>query len=304
MSWDQNQDQGQGQPGSGGQGQPGSGEPEPYSGYGAPQQGPYGAPPPQQGPYGTPPPQNPYGTPPPQQAPYGAPPPQYGAPPYQQGGYAYAPPQQAPRPLGQAIQELPNQYIKVVTKPSAQSFAEEIGKADWAIVWVQLLGLALLATILGFIRGLFLASSPFVNTGGFNFNVFTGLTVSSSTFSFIVVPVSFFIVVGIQYLLAKAFQGQGNFLTQGYATLLYQVPIYAVSYVVGLIPIFGAIAGFALYIYSIVLNVYSIMAVHRLSGGRATAVVLIPIAVLFLLVFLCIIAIAAIFFAATRTATP
>ena len=294
MAWDPNQNQGQGQPGSGGQGQPGSGGSEPYSGYGAPQN-----------PYGTPPPQNPYATPPPQQGPYGAPPPQYGTPPYQQGGYGYAPPQQAPRPLGQAIQELPNQYIKIVTKPSAQSFAEEIGKADWAMVWVQLLALAVFATILGLLRGVIgLAGNPFVNTGGFNFSVFTALTVSSSTFSFISVPVSFFILVGIQYLIAKAFQGQGNFLTQSYATLLYQVPIYGVSYLVGLIPIFGAIAGFALYIYGIVLNVYSIMAVHRLSGGRATAVVLIPIAVLFLLVFLCLIAIAAIFFAATRSATP
>src|SRR5215472_1779325 len=142
MAWDPNQNQGQGQPGSGGQGQPGSGGPDPYSGYGAPQN-----------PYGTPPPQNPYATPPPQQGPYGAPPPQYGTPPYQQGGYGYVPPQQAPRPLGQAIQELPNQYIKVLTKPSAQSFFEEIGKADWGIVWIQLLVLAVIATILGLIRG-------------------------------------------------------------------------------------------------------------------------------------------------------
>jgi hypothetical protein len=294
MAWDPNQGQGQGQPGSGGQGQPGSGGPDPYSGYGTPQN-----------PYGTPPPQNPYGTPPPQQSPYGTPPPQYGAPPYQQGGYGYVPPQQAPRPVGQAIQELPNQYIKVVTKPSAQTFAEEMGKADWAMVWIQLLALAILGTIFGLIRGAIgLVSNPFVNTGGgFNYNVFTALTVSGSTFSFIAVPVAFFIIVGIQYLLAKAFQGQGNFVTQGYSTLLYQVPITVVSYILGLIPIFGGIAGFALYIYSIVLNVFAIMAVHRLSGGKATAVVLIPVAVLFLLVLLCIIAIAAIFFAAYRSTT-
>jgi hypothetical protein len=297
MAWDPNQNQGQGQPGSGGQGQPGSsgqgqpgsGGPDPYSGYGAPQQGPYG----------TPPPQNPYATPPPQQGPYGAPPPQYGAPPYQQGGYGYAPPQQAPRPLGQAIRELPNQYIKVVTKPSAQSFAEEMGKADWSIVWVQLLALAVIATILGLIRGAIeSAINPFVNTGGFNFNAFAALTVSGSTFSFIAVPVGFFIIVGIQYLIARAFQGQGNFLTQGYATLLYQVPINVVSYLLAFIPILGGFAGFALYIYGIVLNVYAIMAVHRLSGGKATAVVLIPVAVVFLLVILCVVAIVAILVAA------
>lgn len=314
MAWDPTQGQGQGQPGNGGQGQPGSGgqEPgapqnpyqgqgqpgsagqEPYSGYGTPQN-----------PYGTPPPQNPYASP--QQGPYGAPPPPYGTPPpNQQGGYGYAPPQQAPRPIGQAIQELPNQYIKVLTKPSAQTFAEEMGKADWAMVWIQLLALALVGTIVGLIRGAIgLAGSNLLSsTGGFNPAAFTALTVSGSTFSFISVPVSFFIVVGIQYLLARAFQGQGNFLTQSYSTLLFQVPIYIASFILGIIPILGAFAGFALYIYGIVLNVFAIMAVHRLSGGKATGVVLIPIAVLFLLAFLCILALAAFFVAAYRTTSP
>jgi len=180
-----------------------------------------------------------------------------------------------------------------------------MGKADWAMVWIQLLGLAILGTILGLIRAAIGAAvNPFVNTGGFNPGVFQALIVSGSTFSFISVPVSFFILVGIQYLIAKAFQGEGRFLTQSYTTVLYQVPIYAASYVLGLIPILGGIAGFVLYLYSIVLNVFAIMAVHRLSGGKATAVVLIPIAVLLLLVFLCLIAIAAIFFAAYRSTHP
>jgi hypothetical protein len=317
MAWDPNQGQGQGQPGNGGQGQPGSGQPEPNQGYSAPQnpyqgqgqpgsagQEPYsgyGAP---QNPYGTPPPQNPYASP--QQGPYGAPPPQYGTPPNQQSGYGYAPPQQAPRPIGQAIQELPNQYIKVITKPSAQTFAEEMGKADWSMVWIQLLALAVIGTIFGLIRGAigFAGSNLVSSTGGFNPGAFTALTVSGSTFSFISVPVAFFILVGIQYLLARAFQGQGNFLTQSYSTLLFQVPINVASYILGLIPIFGAFAGFALFIYGIVLNVFAIMAVHRLGGGKATGVVLIPIAVLFLLVFLCVLALAAIFVAAVRNTSP
>jgi hypothetical protein len=316
MAWDPTQGQGQGQPGNGGQGQPGSGEPEPNPGYSAPQnpyqgqgqpgsagQEPYSGYGTPQNPYGTPPPQNPYAAP--QQGPYGAPPPQYGTPPSQQSGYGYgyAPPQQAPRSLGQAIQELPNQYIKVLTKPSVQSFAEEMGKADWSIVWIQLIILAVVATILGFIHGA-IFGSPFANTSGANYSAFLALTAGSSTFSFISVPVSFFILVGIQYLLAKAFQGQGSFLSQGYSTLLYQVPINIISYLLGFIPILGGFASFALYIYGIVLNVFAIMAVHRLNGGKATAVVLIPIAVLFLLVFLCVIAVVAIFFAATRTTSP
>lgn len=308
MAWDPTQ--GQEQPGNGEQEQPPNGGSEPNSAYSAPQN-PYegqGQPPAgtdAHSGYGTPP-QNPYGTPPPQN-PYASPPPQYGTPPNQQGGYGYgyAPPQQAPRSIGQAIQELPNQYIRVLTKPSAQTFAEEMGKADWAMVWIQLLAIALIGTILGFIRAAIgLAASSFSSSSGFNPNAILALSVGGSTFSIISIPVSFFILVGIQYLLAKAFQGQGRFLTQGYTTLLYQTPIYIISFIIGLIPIFGGLIGAVLYIYSIVLNVFAIMAVHRLSGGKATAVVLIPIVVLFLLLFLCVIAVAALFFAATRNSTP
>ena len=285
-----------------GQEQPPSGT-DPYSGYGTPQN-PYGAPPPQN-PYGTPPPQNPYASQSPQN-PY-ATPQQNATPPYQQGGYGYgyAPPQQAPRSIGQAIQELPNQYIRVLTKPSRLTFEGEMGKADWAMVWIQLLIWAVIGTIIGLIgSALRLASSSLVGSGGANFNSVLALTASGNTFAFISVPITFFILVGIQYLLAKAFKGEGNFLTQAYTTLLFEVPIYVVSYLLGLIPILGGIAGFALLIYGWVLNVFAIMAVHRLSGGKASAVVFIPIAVLFFLVFLCAIVLAAIFVAAVKSSSP
>ncbi len=305
MAWDPTQGQGQGQPGNGGQGQPGSGGPEPgapqnpYQGQGQPGSG---GPEPYSG-YGTP--QNPYGAPP--QGPYGAPPPQYGAPPYQQGGYGYgyAPPQQAPRPIGQAIRELPNQYIKVLTKPSAQSFAEEMGKADWGIVWVQLLGLAIIGTIFGLIgTAIGIASNPFTSTNGVNPNAFLAFTVSGSIFSIISVPLGFFIIVGVQYLLAKAFQGQGTFLAQSYTRTLFDVPLGIGRYVLGIIPYLGGLLGLALSIYGIVLNVYSIMAVHRLSGGKATLVVLLPVIVLSVVLFLCILAAVAFLFAAYRTTSP
>ena len=322
MAWDPTQ--GQEQPGNGEQEQPpnGGSEPDPansapqnpyegreqppsgadpYSGYGTPQN-PYGAPP--QNPYGTPPPQNPYAPQTPQN-PY-ATPQQYGTPPYQQGGYGYgyAPPQQAPRSIGQAIKDLPNQYIRVLTKPSRLTFEGEMGKADWAMVWIQLLIWAVVGTIIGLIgSALRLATSSIVGSGGANFNSILALTASGNTFAFISVPITFFILVGIQYLLAKAFKGEGKFLTQGYTTLLFEVPIYVLSYLLGLIPILGGIAGFALLIYGWVLNVFAIMAVHRLSGGKASAVVFIPIAVLFLLVFLCVIVLAAIFVAAFRNGT-
>jgi hypothetical protein len=250
----------------------------PNSGYGNP---PYGQP---QGPYGQPQ-QGPYGQP---QPPYSAPQPPYGAP-YQQPGYGYPPPQAAPLPLGEAIRQLPNQYIKVLTKPSAATFAAEQGKAAWNIVWVQLLGTAIITA--GFFFLLFqltlpgmLASShvpPSSIAALWAFPLGVALSV------IVLYPLVFFIAVGIQYLIAKAFGGQGTFVAHGYSSLLYSAPIGVVSVLLGWIPILGAVLASALEIYVIVLNVFMIMGVHRMSGGKATLVVLLPLIVLFL--FSCVI---------------
>jgi len=176
-----------------------------------------------------------------------------------------------------------------LTKPSAATFAEEQGKAAWNIVWMQLIIYAVILAVLGFIGSLiglsFGAFSSLMNTGslsssGINPGTLQAASASGSFGEIILVPLGFFIVVGVYYLVAKAFGGQGTFLAQGYSYLLYQVPIGILSGVIGLIPILGGIVAFALYIYGIVLNVFLIMATHRLSGGKATAVVLIPIAVI------------------------
>ncbi|HLI07863.1 MAG TPA: YIP1 family protein [Ktedonobacteraceae bacterium] len=283
MSWNQNQ------------GQTG-GEQDPYPGYGTPQN-PYETPPPgnpyvaPQNPYGAPPPpENPYGTPPPSENPYAAPQnpyagTNYGG--YQQGqqGYGYAPPQATPRPLGQAIQQLPGEYVRVLTHPSAQTFAAEIGKADWGIVWVQLIAYAVIGAVLAFLSSLISPTRlSSATTSGISPTALTALVGGISFAYIIIIPIFFFIGMGILYGLAKAFGGQGTFLQQSYATLLFQVPLGILTSLIGLIPIAGAFIALIIDIYSIVLQIFAIMAVHRLSGGKATAVVLIPVAVVLLLV--------------------
>src|SRR5436309_7161671 len=64
-----------------------------------------------------------------------------------------------PLPLAQAIQALPRQYFRVLTKPSVATFAEEMGKASWNIVWVQLIGLGIIIVLLDFLRSLLSPSS-------------------------------------------------------------------------------------------------------------------------------------------------
>ena len=266
MAWDPNQGQGQEQPGVGGQ--------DPSSGYGTPQ--------------------NPYGTPPPQ----------YGFPPNQQGGYGYgyASPQQ-PRPLGQAIRDLPNQYRNVLSHPSDQTFAVEMVKADWTVVWAQLLILVVVGVVLGLISGVYVSAqaSQILGTPGLSSSAaaFTVATsVGGAFLRIIFIPAAFFIGVGVQYALAKAFNGQGTFLAQSYTHLLFKTPLDIIGYIFSTIFVFipgvgtilGGLVSLALLVYAVVLNIFQIKAVHRLSTGNALAVVLIPLAAFLLLA--CILSIA------------
>lgn len=216
------------------------------------------------------------------------------APVYYTGWQARAVPPATPLPLREALKQLFRQYWKVLRRPGAATFAEEMGKAEWGIIWAQVLGYATAAAILSVLALLVLLAffaflfgpvfipsdsvgvmfhSPFLLLGGV---LFIG--------TFIGTIGSFFFNQGILYLLAKAFGGQGSFTTQAYVSLLSEVPIGLLSGLVSLIPYVGSLAGSAFGIYGIVLQVFALMPVHRLSGGKATAVVLIPIVAGYLLI--------------------
>src|SRR5256884_4043917 len=120
-----------------------------------------------------------------------------------------------PPPLAQANRALPRQYFRVLTKPSVVTFAEEMGKASWNMVWVQLIGLGIITALLDFLRNLI---SPL------NFAALRTFTLLSAISSIITVPLTFFIAMGIAYGIAKAFGGRGTFLAQIYIALLPYVP--------------------------------------------------------------------------------
>jgi len=268
----------------------GSGAQYPSSGYGNPQDQYMEAPPP--------PPPPPMGNP---YDPYGNPQGGFGM--GQPGfvGYGGAAPA-TPLPLSQAIQELPSQWWKVLTKPSADTFAQEAGKAEWGVIAVVLAGYAIISGLLGYLRlQLFplttTASSSGVDLSGLQ----TALALFSGLGALIAVPISFFIGQGIYFGLAKAFGGQGSFTAQSYSTLLFQIPLGLASLLLAFIPVLGGLIGAAAGIYEIVLSVFMLMGVHRLSGGKATAVVLIPVGAVVLLLCIGIILLIAISAAAIRS---
>lgn len=205
-------------------------------------------------------------------------------------------PNAEPLSLWEAIRQLPKQYWRVLTKPGTTTFRQEMGKARWDVIWAQIVGYGLLSAVLVSLIWLVLIailSSSFnsipTQPGEVNPNAFLGFLLVPIPIIAIFILVgtigSFFFSQGITYLLAKAFGGQGSFMAQVYCFLLFQVPIGLGTLVLSLVPFVGSIAGFA-GIYTYVLETFEVMAVHRLSGGKAVAVVLIPIAVAILLVIL------------------
>lgn len=263
------------------------GYPPPYTPQGAPGYPPAEAPgyPQQpQGGYAPPPPPGYYG------APYGQPPAGYGAP----AAAAYAAGPTAPAGLGGLWQK----FVHVTTKPSAQSFAAELPTQNWRDIWLALLGLGVLSAITTFIASLYIHSNVyFANNPGLSqltpdqrarfeqiFNSIGQVTPGLAIGRIITVPLSFFIGMGIYFVFAKLFGGKGTFLEQSYAFMLFTVPLQALAAIVALVPFLGGLVSFAIGIYSIILGIFAMMASQRLTGGRATMTVLLPVIIALILV--------------------
>ncbi|MEO8971049.1 MAG: Yip1 family protein [Ktedonobacteraceae bacterium] len=173
---------------------------------------------------------------------------------------------QTPLPLGQAIRELPGQYIKVLTRPSVRTFEEEKGKASWSINWIQLIGLGIIGAVL---QSLGLLISPpalgnMASTAGMSSSaLLTTIIVFLAILEVILTPVSFLAAGGILFIIARAFGGKGTFKEQIYTTLLFGVPLVIASYLLFLIPIAGVWLLYLPHVYSIVLLIISFRAVHR-----------------------------------------
>ena len=99
---------------------------------------------------------------------------------------------------------------------------------------------------------------------------------------------SFYVVSGTQYLAARAFGGNGDFLKQSYVQSLFVVPVAIVRVLVGLLvvlvaAVFGraspavgiyaaAAVGLVLGVYAIVLHIRALKTVHGLTLGKTIGV--------------------------------
>lgn len=173
-------------------------------------------------------------------------------------------------PLSAELLRLPQHYFKALLRPSVSAFVQEKGQASWSLVWIQLLVWAILDAALGVLVNLI--SPPSTGT---TFQRF--FTLATSYGLVVVVPVLFFLLMGIVYFLSRYLGGQGTFLEQCNASIYIQAPLGIASKLLALIPGIGRILNSVLSLYGIAIQVFAILAVHRLSKGKAIASILIPL---------------------------
>jgi hypothetical protein len=186
-----------------------------------------------------------------------------------------------PPQLSELIWHLPRQYVKVLFRPSAQTFREERGKAGWGIVLLQLYLLVVITVALSYLAHL-IPSSALHTTSAFSIGAFKPFTFLPSPYNGIAfIQGSFLIGLGTAYLMSKHWGGQGSLLAHVHSLLLCTIPLVAISGTLLLIPATGSFVilptslVFALFVYRMVLHGCIIRGVHGLSALKATLVVLI-----------------------------
>jgi hypothetical protein len=186
-------------------------------------------------------------------------------------------------PSSQKISQLFQQWWHVITHPQQQTLSDEMDKATWRGVILQLLMLVIGAGLWFFlvVMSSFLASDAW-------------LTYIVSNLLLFLLPV--LLSIGILHGLALLFGGKGTLLQWAYTNLLFLVPLLLVERV--LQRLFGTfiynwlpfsmhlpfamidtmIAGLpssVIIIYIAILQVFALGAVHRLNMKKAMIVLLI-----------------------------
>lgn len=208
---------------------------------------------------------------------------------------------QAPHSLEEVINTLLRQYFKVLSKPSVASFSTEMHKAEWSLVWIQFVGLIIVFAIFGL---LIVLISTIVLSITDNLD-FIALASHFGLILLLALLVSIVLIASdiLTYVTARFFGGRGTLLNHTHSLLLFQVPLCTIALLLTLIPGAGTflavLFGLAALVYGVVLQVFMVIAVHRLDARNAVATVFIPLAVGLLLTCSLIVVISASFGAVT-----
>jgi hypothetical protein len=182
-------------------------------------------------------------------------------------------------------------WRRVLTQPGEPVFEQEKlnpnGTLQTALTWMVIAGVV--AAIFGFIAGAMGASSAaaMLSQMGLPPEVeaqmrpMIGLMTGGSVAAIITVPVFFLIGTFILHLIATFLGGKGDYPKFAYLASTYQAPLTIASSILAVIPFLGGCVSLLVLIYTYVLSYFAVKANYGLTNGRALAVVLIPLVLLF-----------------------
>ncbi|MBO0782849.1 MAG: YIP1 family protein [Ktedonobacteraceae bacterium] len=176
--------------------------------------------------------------------------------------------------FGQALALLPGHCLKAISQPSSRTFVSLKRYSTWNMVWLLVI-LSALTTAL-------LASLPTTDNT-------PSIPISPALLFLLAIP-GYFLFAIAQYYIARRLSdtGGGPFVEQCYTSLLPTLPAGIIELLASFIPAVSSAVSFVLGLYTIILNVMALKAVHNIGYGKATLAFLTPIFLLFGLLFLCI----------------
>jgi hypothetical protein len=182
-------------------------------------------------------------------------------------------------------------WRRVITQPGEPVFEQEKvnpnGTLQTALIWIVIA--AVVAAIFGAITAALNLSSVNAMLSQLppeiaaQMGPLMSLAAGGGIWAIIMVPVFFLIGTFITHLIAKMLGGQGEYSRYAYLNASFQAPLTMISSIVAIIPFLGGCVSSLLGIYGLVLNYFAVKVNYSLSSGKAIAVVLIPIILVFIL---------------------
>lgn len=185
------------------------------------------------------------------------------------------------RSLGVELRSLPQRYLRIIIQPSVRLFEEEKQAASWGSTFLQLITLGIICALLQALAFWIYPSTLAGMTGGMQPGAFM-LTYAIGIV--IITPLSFLFSAGVIYLFARPLRGRGAYLEQLYTMTLFGVPMVVLSYLLLLLPATSSWLPYLPHVYSLLLMVLVLRAIHSFSNGRAIITFLLPVVALLLLI--------------------
>ena len=183
--------------------------------------------------------------------------------------------------------------LSMLVWPRSKSFAQDVAFSGWTLT-CQILIWTVVATVCAWIYRWLHPLQMITSSNGKLVYTASPATVQQLVLDIalgllILIPLTYFIDMGIIFALSRRAGGVGSFRAQCSAMLLFLVPLGITNSLIQFVPVIGIIAAIAFFFCGLYLQVKAIREIHLIPTSQAIEIVLIPLAAL--LIFGCVLAV-------------